>query len=64
MAIAPGIKGTPRLQLLRLHRLLEFQRVFDDYLVGNASAEDVRERAKKMLACGLPEFAAIGKESK
>ena len=52
--IAPGVKGRARLQILRLHRLLEFERVFTLYLEGKTSADYVTARAKKMLDVGLP----------
>lgn len=50
-----SIQGPERLALLRLHRLIEFDRVFSAYLEGHATAQEVKERAKKMLAVGLPE---------
>lgn len=54
--IAPGIHGKQRLSVLRLHRLAEFQRVFDLYLDGKTSSEHVTRRAKLMLAVGLPKL--------
>jgi hypothetical protein len=54
MGIATGIKGRARWKSLQLHRLLEFEKVWDDYLTGRATAAQVRDRAKKMLAVGLP----------
>jgi len=54
--IAPGIRGRARIRLLRLHRLIEFERVFSLYLEGKASADHVRARAKKMLEVGVPRF--------
>lgn len=62
MAIAPGVHGRTRLRLLQLHRLLEFEAAFDGYLRGECTAEFVKVRAKKMLACGLPEFVALEKK--
>lgn len=47
-------KGKKRVQLLKIHRLLEFEKVFSSYLEGGASASYVRQRAKKMLEIGLP----------
>lgn len=55
--IAPGAHGRARLRLVQMHRLIMFEEVFSDYLEGKATAERVRERARKMLAVGLPEFA-------
>ena len=53
--IAPGVKNSrARLQILRLHRLLEFERVFTLYLEGKTGADHVTARAKKMLEVGLP----------
>lgn len=49
-------KGRKRLQILKIHRLLEFERVFSSYLEGEASASYVRLRAKKMLEIGLPKL--------
>ena len=53
-SIAPGRKGEARLQVIRLHRLLEFERVFTLYLEGKTGADHVTARAKKMLEVGLP----------
>ena len=52
--IAPGRKGEAKLQVIRLHRLLEFERVFTLYLEGKTNADHVTARAKKMLEVGLP----------
>ena len=52
--IAPGIHGRERLEVVRLHRLLEFERVFSLYLEGKVPASRVTERAKLMLEIGLP----------
>jgi len=49
-----GVRGTARLNLLRLHRLMEFERIFSEYLEGKATATQVKARAKKMLEIGLP----------
>ena len=55
MAVLRGVKNKrARLTLLRMHRLLEFQTAFDDYLAGRCSASHVSMRAKKMLDAGLP----------
>lgn len=56
MGIATGAKGGGRYSLLKLHRLLEFERVFTLYLQGKTSAAHVTARAKKMLEVGLPRF--------
>jgi len=53
-SLAPGIKGNARLGILKLHRLAEFQVVFDLYLDGRATAAAVTARARKMLEVGLP----------
>ena len=52
--IAPGRKGEARLQIIRLHRLLEFEWVFTAYLEAKTSADHVAARARKMLEVGLP----------
>jgi len=50
-----GVKNKKaRVTLLRIHRLLEFQQAFDEYLAGRCPAAHVTERARKMLAVGLP----------
>lgn len=54
--IAPGVKGKARTQLLRLHRLLEFEKAFTAYLEGKATSDHVTARAKKMLEIGLPKL--------
>ena len=55
MAVLRGVKnGRARLTLLRMHRLLEFQAAFDEYLAGRCPAAHVTDRARKMLAAGLP----------
>lgn len=54
MGIVTGVKGGARLQILRLHRLLEFEKAFSAYLEGKTSAAHVMARAKKMLEVGLP----------
>jgi len=51
-----GIHGKKRLALVRLHRLLEFEAAFDGYLSGRVSAAQVKIRAEKMLAIGLPKL--------
>jgi hypothetical protein len=53
-AMPRGLRGAGRLAALRLHRLVEFERVFDLYLKGKVPASLVTIRAKKMLAVGLP----------
>jgi len=55
MGVISG-KGKERLSILRLHRLLAFERAFSDYLEGHGTAARVTERAKKMLAVGLPKL--------
>ena len=54
MGIATGFKGNQKLEIVKLHRLLEFERVFSLYMEGRASAQQVKYRADKMLAVGLP----------
>jgi len=54
MGIATGFKGREKLDVIRLHRLLEFERVFDLYLQGKCPASRVTQRAKLMLQAGLP----------
>lgn len=54
MGVLTGVRGRQRLPILQLHRLLEFQKTFDLYLEGKATATQVRLRASKMLQCGLP----------
>lgn len=49
-------KRLVKLRLVQIHRLIEFERVFSLYLDGKADAGYVAERAKKMLAVGLPPF--------
>lgn len=53
-AIFTGLSGPGRIELLKLHRLIEFQKVFDAYLAGRASSSQVKARAEKLLAVGLP----------
>lgn len=60
MAVIGSYRGPGRLRLLQAHRLLEFERTFSLYLAGRASAAEVKRRATKMLACGLPDFALPG----
>lgn len=48
-----------KLRLVQIHRLVEFEKVFSEYLSGGATADQVKERARKMLAVGLPDFADI-----
>ena len=47
-------KSKAKLQNIKLHRLLEFERVFTAYLEDKASAEHVTARARKILKVGLP----------
>ncbi|HEX9897569.1 MAG TPA: hypothetical protein VGA85_07940 [Dehalococcoidales bacterium] len=49
-----GLHGQRRAQLLKIHCLLEFEKIFDEYLAGKVPAYLVTIRAKKMLQCGLP----------
>ena len=50
------VRGNGRLRLVQAHRLVEFSRVFDEYLAGKATAAEVKARATKMLQVGLPDF--------
>ena len=54
MGIATGTRGKQKLEIVRLHRLLEFETTFSAYLEGKATAAQVKARADMMLACGLP----------
>jgi hypothetical protein len=56
MGVTTGYHGQDKLMILRLHRLLAFQEVWDKYLKGDSeiSAIQVKDRAKKMLEVGLP----------
>ena len=56
MGLATGARGGERLLVMQMHRLLEFQKVFDLYLSGKVDAKKVKERAQKMLDVGLPSF--------
>lgn len=49
-----GLSNSEQKRLTQLHRLAIFGLTFDRYLNGMASAQEVRERAIKMLECGLP----------
>jgi hypothetical protein len=52
-----GIRGRDRVEILRLHRLVQFYVIFDLFLEGKATAAQVKERARKLLECnGLPRF--------
>jgi len=53
VGVTTGIRGKQRTEVLRLHRLFEFERV-DLYLKGEASSALLTARAHKMLECGLP----------
>ena len=54
MGITTGIRGKQRMEVLRLHRLYEFQRVWDLYLQGKTDAAHVTRRARLMLKARLP----------
>jgi hypothetical protein len=43
-------------RILQLHRLLAFEETFSKFLAGRATAEEVKVRARKMLASGLPKL--------
>ena len=43
-----------RLNLLRMHRFLQFEHTFDKYLAGEVPAAYFTARAKAMLSAGLP----------
>jgi len=49
-----GLRGNQRLEIMQLHRLLEFDEIFGLYLEGKAAAEQVKHAADKMLEVGLP----------
>ena len=55
-SIARGTKGRVKLQIVRIHRLLEFEKAFNRYLAGDCSADFVTYRARKMLEVGLPQL--------
>lgn len=55
MTVIPKkLRGRSRKSVVQMHRLLEFEKVFDLYLEGKATSRQVEERAKKMLESGLP----------
>ena len=54
--MSKDIRGGARLQLLKLHRLIEFEQTFTRYLEGWATTAQVQYRAKLMLKCGLPKL--------
>ncbi len=51
-----GLSKKAAKYLLQVHRLMVFEKVWDEYLTGRATAEQVRLRAKLMIEAGLPEF--------
>ncbi len=53
MGIISG-KGRARQGALQLHRLYEFEKAFNEYLIGRCPASMVKARAEKMLQVGLP----------
>ena len=52
--VAQSLIGKQRMEVLRLHRLYEFQRVWDLYLQGKTDAAHVTRRARLMLKARLP----------
>ena len=48
-----GLRGQPRLEVMRLHRLLIFQQSFDLYLKGECPAAYVTARWLKLKEVGL-----------
>ena len=48
-------RGKGRKTLLQYHRLYEFERAFDKYLIGECDSEYLAARAKLMLQAGIPE---------
>ena len=52
--VAKGIGSRTRLRLIQLHRLIEFERVFNLYLKVKATSAQVKKRARLVLRCGLP----------
>ena len=53
-SIATGIHGAARVNLLRLHRLVEFEAAFSAYIAGKVPAAAVAHRRRLMLKIGLP----------
>ena len=49
-----GLSSRAAVNVLRLHRLTQFQETFTRYLAGECTAAYVTLRARKMLECGLP----------
>jgi len=55
MVVIGNVKNQKaRLNLLRMHRLLQFEETFDKYLAGEVPASYVAARARLMLKIGLP----------
>ena len=54
--MSKDIRGGVRLQLLKLHRLIEFEQTFTRYLESRATAAQVQYGAKLMLKYGLPKL--------
>ena len=50
MAIVPRIRGAKRRRLIAQHRLYEFEKAFDRYRTGEATAEHVALRGRKLKA--------------
>jgi hypothetical protein len=54
MGIINTHSRSARAQLLKMHRLIEFEKAFTAYLEGRVTAAYVTTRVKKMLEVGLP----------
>jgi len=48
MGIASGIRGSGRKGFIQAHRLVTFNRIFDQYLEGKATCGDVQAKAMKL----------------
>lgn len=55
-SLAPGLRGHNRKVLIQMHRLEMFCLAFDRYLLGLESSKFVKEKARLMLAIGLPKL--------
>ncbi len=57
MGVLTGVKSDrARVNLLKMHRLLEFEETFSLYIEGKATSAQVKIRAEKMLEIGLPKL--------
>lgn len=46
--ICPGLRGKRRKEVIRRHRRIVFEEVFNRYLEGKVDASKVHERARKL----------------